>query len=324
MATTWYARQTANINAANVWNDVADGSGNWLTWPCATDDTLIANGFTITINVNTTCAKVATATNSGTFKLANGVTLTADVEVSWGYAVTFDLSTPDSAAIVGNIYGSAVRFNSRAIQHDGTGSLHVTGNVTGGTQAGAVGAYLNAAGTLTIVGSVTGGSAGHGISTSVAELAWRLEITGNVTGGTGHGVNADGPTGLVEITGDVTGGTGNGAGLRVNRSGQQAIVVGDAIATATSPGLVMVIPGPYCRLEGDIIPHSTGICGAASFALAMKNGAHHYTDYAEADTDPPDYTGELIRHHGTGLLPTPAEVAAAVWTYDGPEGRTLT
>jgi len=37
MATIWYAQKSDNINAANVWNDAADGSGAWFTWHAAYD-----------------------------------------------------------------------------------------------------------------------------------------------------------------------------------------------------------------------------------------------------------------------------------------------
>ena len=74
--TVWFAQNgSQNIDAAysghpTLWNDVANGSGNWLTWASlASGDYLVANGKTliaidVDVNVGAT-GRLTTAGNGG-------------------------------------------------------------------------------------------------------------------------------------------------------------------------------------------------------------------------------------------------------------------
>ena len=79
--TTYYAQATGNINDANMWNTAADGSGTTLTWPCASDDVLIANGKTVAVNISIACAEIKTlSTTKGGFTISvNALTIQASI-----------------------------------------------------------------------------------------------------------------------------------------------------------------------------------------------------------------------------------------------------
>ena len=83
----YYAQATANINAANVWNTAANGSGTYITHgDLVSGDVLMANNRTITVNVDTNLGGTGQvrndttggATAGGFFDLAAGITLTAN------------------------------------------------------------------------------------------------------------------------------------------------------------------------------------------------------------------------------------------------------
>jgi hypothetical protein len=298
MGTVWYAQQSSvNINTASLWNDVSDGSGNWLTWASlAADDTLRANGKTsITINVDTTCAQIDTLTSGGGFVLADGVTLTADVVAGTTACVQF---ASGSAAIVGDVTAGAGMLQY-GVAHTSDGTLTITGDVTGGGD-------LNSRG-VNSTGAPSGGTV----------------VTGNVTGGSNTGASGIySSSAPVSITGTVTGGTHAAApGVIVNGSALSTIV-GNVIG-ASAPGVESSVYGQL-RFDGDSISSVSGITGMAARNLALVDGADHYTSYAEADVTPGDVTGELVTHYGENLFPTPSEIADEVWTYAGAEGRTLT
>lgn len=283
MATVWYAQNSsANVNSANMWNDAANGSGNWLTWANLDPaDTLRANGKTaIAINVNTTCAQIDTLTNGGGFTLADGITLTANVVAGTSTC----LAASGTSAIVGNITAGSGAL-CHGVSPPGT-ALTVTGNVVGGSNNTAQGIRSTSTGSIAITGSVTGGSASnaHGVATT---NTCTVTVTGDVTGGSDvlpRGVDAN-SSGLIHVIGAVSGGSG------------------------TSAAGVHSVAG-HVRIDGSISAHVNGAAGVASKSVSIVDGATHYTDYAEADTTPGDVTGELIRHYGLGLVPASPATAA--------------
>jgi len=145
---TWFARQSSvDINASNVWNAAADGSGAWLTWASlGASDVLVANGCTaIAINVDFTCD---TITNASTYGGTAGGQFTVST-VAADRTITAD--------IVGQNTGTA-------------------------TSGGCVNATLSSTYTLTIDGDVTGGGIASGRGMSIG--GGKLTVTGTVTGGT--------------------------------------------------------------------------------------------------------------------------------------------
>lgn len=171
---TWFAKKTANIDAENVWNSAANDSGSWLTWPPASGDVLIANGFTITVNVSVDLGATGEvrndttggATTGGRFALSPDVTLTANV---YAGATTIAQGcvglVNGNATIVGDVYPGAACHGVRNAP-TGTGALTIIGTAYGndygpgstGITAGIYGA-VNAStttGTLRVLRTVSG------------------------------------------------------------------------------------------------------------------------------------------------------------------------
>jgi hypothetical protein len=167
---TYFARRAGNINASDVWATTPSGTAGAVTFVAG--DVLMANNFAITVNVSTNLGATGEvrndttggATAGGGFTLSNGVTLTANAfggtSHSGNHCVTFSLNSGNSAFFVGNATGGAQGF---VLNNSGTGTLNVTGVVTGGSNANpafpAYGCNNNAGGTLNISGLVTGAAA---------------------------------------------------------------------------------------------------------------------------------------------------------------------
>lgn len=196
---TWFARQSSvDINASNVWNAAADGSGAWLTWASlGASDVLVANGCTgIQINVDFTCDTITNAstyggTAGGQFAVSTVAadrTITADiVGQNTGTAdmrgcVKATLSGAYTLTIDGDVTGGGIA-NARGMTIAGAnGKLTVTGTVTGGTHTGAQGIYVWSDTTNTTLNNVTGGTTGEG--TAAYGMQEQQSIAGiiNLTG----------------------------------------------------------------------------------------------------------------------------------------------
>lgn len=207
----YYARASGNVNGS-IWATTPTGTASNLFPSFTNADTLYANNFTVTLNVNTTVLDVRTdntnsATAGGQFTLSDGVTLTAAVVAgSTNGCVVYGGSA--SASIVGSVTGGGGGGFAGAAQTSGTGTLSITGNVVGGTSAGP-GVY-HAAGNLIITGNVTAGnSTGNGQGVNIQSVG-TTTITGTVTGATTGSVTPAGVTisvvGTLNVTGTVVGG----------------------------------------------------------------------------------------------------------------------
>jgi len=275
--TTWFAQNSSvNIDSVNQWNSAANGSGSWLTWASlGASDILVANGKTsITINVNTTCAKLTTAATGGTagggFILSSGITLTAAVE---GGSTTCVTLSSGSATIVGNITTSVF---AGAVLVSSTGTLTVTGNVTGGS-GNAVGITNSSTGTVNVTGNVTGGVTANtfGITNSSTGT---VNVTGNVTGGNTFQTQGvfNALTGAVTITGNCYAGSGAGGHAASNNvsTGGSITVVGDVYpSTATNALTNLVSSGVSLgriTVFGNIFSASTGYAGVGNGLLTIS------------------------------------------------------
>jgi len=118
--------------------------------------------FTLNVNGNVTAGtrgKGISATSPAVVIVGN----VAGGAVGYDTAVGVDLRGTGSVTITGNVTGGATN-SSYGVWVGGTGSLSLTGDVTGGTNATAVGLYLDStAGPFTVNGNVAGGTAGAGI-----------------------------------------------------------------------------------------------------------------------------------------------------------------
>lgn len=156
---------TIKAQANGVWSEIASWSGGIIPGP---GDVAVANGFTITVDTNVTCAEVRNdttygATAGGRFALNNGITLTA------------------------NVYAGGTANSNGCVSASASGPSTIIGDVYAGT--GCIGARNGGAQTLTIIGTVYGNGYGPG-STG---------ITANIHGA----VNAS--TGLLYVRATVQG-----------------------------------------------------------------------------------------------------------------------
>jgi len=223
---------TGNFSAGATW------TGGVV--PTVGDEARASTGHTITIDVDTTCDEVSNA-GTGIFTLADGVTLTANVVHKSTTAnrnvVQFTAASPAQGYIVGNVTSGTVSVNTGAVNNTSTGTLTITGNVTGGSANLAHGALNASTGTLTITGNVTGGSGGSSANGARNASTGTLTITGNATGGSA--ANAIGAnnisTGTLTITGNATGGTFSSA-TGVNNVAAGTVNLIRAKGSAYGPG----------------------------------------------------------------------------------------
>ena len=238
---TYYARKAGNINAADVWATTPTGTASNLFPTFTNADVLMANSFTITVNVSTTVAEVRNditggATVGGTFALTDGVTLSANVFTGTSGSAGVSLSSTSSASVNGNITVPSTS-NGIGVQHSGTGVLTISStsisaglNTAVSASSGTVnctatnitaGNGTNCHGITALVANVnasqiTGGSNSNCVGVNVTSAG---TITGLLVGGsnaTAYGANT--PTsGTLTITGSARGGT-QGAGVN-NTSG---------------------------------------------------------------------------------------------------------
>jgi len=291
MATTWFAQNSSvNIDSASQWNSVAGGGGTVLTFAnLDPTDTLVANGKTsITCNVSFVCAEIRTlllgaGASGGSFLLAAGVTVTANVLAGTSICLTRSAAGASSSiignvtggtesgvvnsstgtiTITGNVTGSIGGF-SNGILNSSTGTVTITGNVIGGSNNQCKGISNSSTGTVTITGNVTGGSfsnnfdSSHGISNSSTGT---VTIIGNVTGGSATNVLGiyNSSTGTINITGNVTGGTGSSAYGVNNASTGTVTITGDAIAGTAAIGAINSSTGTL-RVYGFAVGNDHGL-----------------------------------------------------------------
>jgi len=250
---------TGNFSAGATW------TGGVV--PTVGDEARASTGHTVTINVNTTCDEVSNA-GTGTFILASGITLTANVtnkSSSVSTCVQFTAATPASGSIIGNCTGGSVAANTAAAANTSSGTLNITGNclatsqfchggtntstgtlnITGNCTGGGLsqqahGANNGSTGTLNITGNCTGGTSpsGSGSFGALNNSTGTLNITGNCTGGSGAscaGVSNN-TTGTVTITGNVVGGSGSTCAGVINSTGTTSILgtaTGGTVSTST-------------------------------------------------------------------------------------------
>jgi hypothetical protein len=340
---TWFAQNSSvNIDSVNQWNDAAGGGGSWLTWASlAAGDILVANGKTsITINVNVTCATLTTVATGGTagggFILAAGVTVTANV-VAGTTTVIVRSGTGATSNIVGDVTGGAVT-TAVGITLSAAATVTVTGTVTGGSVASAAYGCSNSAGTLQIVGNVTGGAGSRGVFCTGGTTT----ITGTVTGaasGSASGIGIGGNS-TIQITGNVQASAGTGIDSTNSGFTSPLIVVGDLIASTTSPAMYSAAQSGNLLHCGDIVS-GVNTKSIFSYVIYRVNSSaaleHQYRTYdpavysdlgsrtlytggisvghpATADVRMATTFGAASEYTGTLAVPSPTLVAIGVAT----------
>jgi hypothetical protein len=218
----------------------AVANGNWntgSTWaggavpPNGQGHNIYSNTFTVTIDIDVDVALITNAAFAGTFvgggtaamggyfELANGVTVTGNIirGSSVTHAFTLLISATNSANIVGNISsqsGISGGGNSSCFQINTSGTVNITGNVTGGDIAQSAGIFTASPATINITGNVTAGSGGN------SSNAWARGIQST---GVGH----------INVTGSVSGGTLNTGQIGIQHGNGNLSVVGSVTAGNT-------------------------------------------------------------------------------------------
>lgn len=299
------------------WSDTTSTSPWWngtAIFAPEAGDVVYSNTFTITVNTSATTGTItnssatsrvwkdggtATATAGGSFSLANGVTLTANISAgSSNSSNIVTCSGTNSATIVGNITGNGNSIN--VVNFSSSGSLTITGNVGGPT--GATNYPLNntGAGTVSITGNVTGGV--NNSSTG------QINITGSVTAAATTAGAINGSTGTFIIVGDIT--ASNGAnGFTSSNSAAINRLSGSFISS--SNGTAAIYAAKY-------ILNTTPLAAKTRYSL---DGAGTYVDMFTADNSlgqavPADVRLGTVYASGslTGTLAVPpvGSVAAGV------------
>lgn len=327
---TRYAVASGNWSALATWDGGASlpGSG----------DTVVANGFTVTIDQDVTVTEIRTlaltpAASGGGFACSATRTINATVRAGTTPCLTFSGGGGTTLTLVGDVIASSATNNTQALVISGASTVNVLGNVSGApiSASNADGINITAAATLNIVGTVTGGNGTNafGIRFSAACV---IDITGNVVGGGNSGGTAisgasaasitvvgncsspsqggcisvsTGST-VVTVTGSVTAGTSNTSCILHSGSGSVA-VVGDVTAGSNASAFGISVSASNVAVKGD--------CYAGT-AL----GAHAVN--ATAATPHVHIEGDMIaRATGPGQG-TPAVYARNIAVYGTVDHRT--
>lgn len=246
---TYYARLAGNINATNVWATTPGGVAGPVTF--ASGDVLIANSFTITVNVSTDLGSggqvrndnTGGATAGGGFTLSNGVTLTASIfsGTTATSCVTWSSATPNTASIVAVSINSGSGSNAVFVNGSGTFNITATTITGGGSAVNSRGIEISGVATsVNITASTIKGGTSNGSTGITNQGAANVVVTANVVGGdnvagaasTAYGINNVG-LGVILLTGSATGGA---IAAGVNNGSTSTIRLTRAIGNGYGPG----------------------------------------------------------------------------------------
>lgn len=239
---TYYARKAGNINAADVWATTPSGTASNLFPTFTNADVLVANSFTITVNVSTTVAEVRNdttggATIGGTFALGSGVLLKANVFSAYFSNGAACVTSSVSASIEGNITitnsGNASSQLNRAVLFTGStgATLAINGNIVCPptfTHSSIVD-FQGLGGQLSITGNLLGNAASGNNSImldSKVTSTGSVVITGSISAGNATGLSNSSNNLPVTVTGTVTG--GNSGVFGISNFSTSTITVGMA------------------------------------------------------------------------------------------------
>ena len=298
---TYYARKSGNINAADIWSTTPTGTVADVFSSFTSSDILVANSFTIAININTTVAELHNdttggATNGGTYNLNNGITLTSSI-INGGSATVVNYSATGTSTIIGTI--NARLGGSSCVICSGSGTLNIIGNIYGASTSGANAINLMSSNSMTIniTGNIYGGLAnGEGVRNSGSLSTQIINVIGNVIGGDNgsfsYGINNYGGNGVgscvTNITGTVIGGLG-AAGINVTTGTVNIIGIsmGGPVATGSNNGSSAGILNVKRAKGNGYGPGSTGLVSQVGVISGQASATYvQEIEYGELGQSP--------------------------------------
>jgi hypothetical protein len=258
--------------------------------PTVGDIAVAATGHIIAIDVDVTVTQVDQA-GTGKFTLGNGRTLTANVlaragTFTSGGTVEVTATSGNTATIIGDVTGvSTTAANVAGVVVTGTGTLQLTGNVTGsggnvaGLVNGSAGVYTDTNCIISIYGNLEAGfqsksalrigAGGNPIITIVGNISTTLR-------GDSHCIVSQGLSVDIQITGTVIGGPGSsGSGPFLPSYGVYLIgqnntcsIVGDCIG-GTNNQLNAGVYAQGGNVAVNVTGKVTGGSGAGSPGIAL-------------------------------------------------------
>lgn len=263
-----YAVKSGNWSDPTVWNTGA--------LPTSADD-VFANNFRVIVDVSATVLSIRHSSTTGViagggFDLTNGVILNATAAGFVGFNTTllikFELSSPNSATIIGNITSPTVVDGVPTVIHSGTGTLNVIGNIFSTPRSSCSGITISGTGILNVTGNLLS-------TTGVPNTATQIRINGNATVNvTGDLIwqtvvtNSNFPLIVINsaATLNVIGTINSGGSNGISSNGASFInIIGPIIAgvvvggTFGTPALSVSNGGSVTILTGPFISHSSGI-----------------------------------------------------------------
>ena len=228
---------------ANVTHKSATANVNCLQFTAASPSTasIVGNITGASAASATTVFGAVINTSSGTLSITGNCTSGSSLN---GNAVTNNSS--GITTITGNCLGA----NSNAIFNASSGTVTIIGNCTGGTTSSGICVYNGTAaatGSVNITGTVTGGS--NATAYGVGNFgSGAVTITGNITASTAAGV-LNNSIGSVTITGNITAATA--AGVTNNSIG--SVTITGNITASTAAGVLNTSTGPV-TITGTLTP----------------------------------------------------------------------
>jgi hypothetical protein len=272
---------------ANVTHKSATANVNCLQFTAASPSTasIVGNITGASAASATTVFGAVINTSSGTLSITGNCTSGSPTN---SIAVTNNSS--GTTTITGNCLGA----NSNAIFNASSGTVTIIGNCTGGTTSSGICVYNGSAattGSVNITGTVTGGS--NATAYGVANFgSGAVTITGNITAATAAGVTNN-STGSVTITGNITASTAAGV---LNTSTGPVTITGTLTPTTAVHALQCTnTTGANITLSGSLIYASNGFAPTNCLKFLMnptptmakvrfaKNGSTTYSDFFTAD-----------------------------------------
>jgi len=264
------------------------GSTSWTTIGAASNTLgliFTATGVGSGTGVASTQATLTTVASTGTFTASAGggftllasYSVTADSFAGTTTAVTFSANSPSTATWVGNIYAGNAATTS-ALLVSGTGTLNITGNISGvvsltgsGSNAGLT---ISSTGTVNITGSLFGGLTGGSNAISVTGAGTLTVSGGNLFGSSGVGTGGNAilinAAAVITVTGSLTAGVSNTPVVNV---GAPAIVtiIGDCTSSNTANAVAsLTTASTALRIRGSTFDASNGTTALSCFRYILN------------------------------------------------------